>query len=89
LVFSLLLIIGGGLHGLAMEAADEHPDAIALDALVELREGPAAHLPVAFKLQGGSRVRVLDQRSGWIRVRLPGGLEGWAPAESLARLDRN
>jgi hypothetical protein len=87
LVFALLLLIGGGLHGVAMEAADDHPDAIALDALVELREGPAAHLPVAFGLQGGSRVRVLDQRSGWVRVRLPGGLEGWAPADSLARLD--
>lgn len=88
LVFALLFVIGGGLHGLAIEAADDHPDAIALDSLVELREGPGAHLPVAFGLQGGSRVRVLDERSGWVRVRLPGGLEGWAPAHSIARLDK-
>jgi uncharacterized protein YgiM (DUF1202 family) len=71
-----------------MEAADDHPDAIALDSVVELREGPGAHLPVAFRLQGGSRVRVLDERSGWVRVRLPAGLEGWAPRESVARLDK-
>jgi hypothetical protein len=88
LVFALVFVIGGGLHGLAMQAADEHPDAIALDSIVELREGPGTHLPVAFRVQGGSRVRVLDQRSGWVRVRLPAGLEGWAPRESIARLDK-
>lgn len=88
LVFALVFVIGGGLHGLAMRAADDHPDAIALDSIVELREGPGTHLPVAFRVQGGSRVRVLDERSGWVRVRLPAGLEGWAPRESIARLDK-
>lgn len=88
LVFVLVFVVGGGLHALAIGAADDHPDAIALDATVEVREGPGAHLPVAFELQGGSHVRVLDQRSGWMRVRLPGGLEGWAKSESIARLDQ-
>src|SRR5690606_32729754 len=88
LVFALVFVIGGGLHGLAMRAADDHPDAIALDSIVELREGPGTHLPVAFRVQGGSRVRVLGERSGWVRVRLPAGLEGWAPRESIARLDK-
>ncbi|MFO7567549.1 MAG: SH3 domain-containing protein [Enhygromyxa sp.] len=88
LVFALVFVIGGGLHGLAMRAADDHPDAIAIDSLVELREGPGTHLPIAFRVQGGSRVRVLDERSGWVRVRLPAGLEGWAPRESIARLDK-
>lgn len=89
LVFALVFMIGGGLHALAMGAYDEHPDAIALDAIVEVREGPGTHLPVAFELQGGSHVRVLDERSGWVRVRLPGGLEGWAKLDSITRLDQS
>jgi hypothetical protein len=89
LVFALVFTIGGGLHALAIGADDEHPDAIALDAIVEVREGPGTHLPVAFELQGGSHVRVLDERSGWARVRLPGGLEGWAKADAIARLDES
>jgi hypothetical protein len=89
LIFALVFAIGGGLHALAIGAEDEHPDAIALDAIVEVREGPGTHLPVAFELQGGSHVRVLDERSGWARVRLPGGLEGWAKAGSVARLDQS
>ncbi|HVI02106.1 MAG TPA: SH3 domain-containing protein [Enhygromyxa sp.] len=88
LVFASVFVLAGGLHGLAIQAADDHPDAIALDAIVELREGPGTHLPVAVRVQGGSRVRVLDERSGWVRVRLPAGLEGWAPRESIARLDK-
>jgi hypothetical protein len=88
LVFAVTFVLAGGLHGLATRAADGHPDAIALEPLVEVREGPGAHLPVAFRLQGGSRVRLLDERSGWVRVRLPAGLEGWAPREAIARLDK-
>jgi tetratricopeptide (TPR) repeat protein len=88
LVFAIVFILAGGFHGLAIEAADDHPDAVALDAVVELREGPGTHLPVAVRVQGGSHVRVLDERSGWVRVRLPAGLEGWAPRESIARLDK-
>lgn len=88
LVFALVFVIGGGLHGLAMRAADDHPDAIVLDSIVELREGHGTHLPVTLRVQGGSRVRVLDARSGWVRVRLPAGLEGWAPRDSIARLDK-
>jgi hypothetical protein len=86
LVFALVFAIGGGLHALAIGADADHPDAVVLDAVVDVREGPGAHLPVAFTLQGGSHVRVLDQRSGWLRVRLPGGLEGWATVDSVARL---
>jgi hypothetical protein len=89
LVFALVFTLGGGLHALAIGADDEHPDAIALDAIVEVREGPGTHLPVAFELQGGSHVRVLDERSGWVRVRLPGGLEGWAKVDAVARLDQS
>jgi hypothetical protein len=88
LVFASVFVLAGGLHGLAMRAADDHPDAVALDSVVELREGPGTHLPVAVRVQGGSHVRVLDERSGWVRVRLPAGLEGWAPRESIARLDK-
>jgi tetratricopeptide (TPR) repeat protein len=89
LVFAAVFVIGGGLHALALATEDKNPDAIALDAIVEVREGPGTHLPVAFELQGGSHVRVLDERSGWARVRLPGGLEGWAEAQAIARLDQS
>ncbi|MFV8752072.1 SH3 domain-containing protein [Nannocystaceae bacterium ST9] len=87
ILLASLAAIGGILHAVGLNAAHDSPEAIALDPLVEVREGPGMHVPAAFQLQGGSHVRVLEQRSGWTRVRLPGGLEGWAPDASIARLD--
>jgi tetratricopeptide (TPR) repeat protein len=86
-LLAAIATIGGGLHAIGLDAAHRNPEAIALDALVEVREGPGMHVPVAFEMQGGSHVRVLEQRSGWTRVHLPGGLEGWAPDAAIARLD--
>ena len=88
LVFSLVLGIGGALHALAIQAANGTPDAVVIDELVDVREAPGTHLPVAFSMQGGSRVRLVERRSGWVRVRMPGGLEGWARASSIAPLDQ-
>jgi hypothetical protein len=88
LLLAAIAVIGGGLHGIGLDAAQRSPEAIALERLVEVREGPGMHVPVAFQLQGGSHVRVLEQRAGWTRVRLPGGLEGWAPDDMIARLDQ-
>lgn len=88
LLLASIAVIGGGLHAIGLDAAHRNPEAIALDGLVDVREGPGMHVPVAFQLQGGSHVRVLEQRGGWTRLRLPGGLEGWAPDDAIARLDQ-
>jgi hypothetical protein len=44
---------------------------------------PGSHRKVMFVVQGGSRVRVVDRGAGWLRIRLPDGLEGWAPQADL------
>lgn len=87
LLLATVALVGGSLHAVALDAALDSPEAIAIDDVVEVREGPGMHVPVAFQLQGGSHVRVLERRSGWTRVRLHGGLEGWAPDHAIARLD--
>lgn len=85
LLVSVYLVLGG-LHGLALRADRTSPEGIVLDDLVEARDGAGNHRPVAFRIQGGARVRVLDRSPGWRRVRLPGGLEGWVREESIGEL---
>ena len=82
---SIYLVLGV-LHGLALRADRTSPEAIVLEDLVEARDGAGNHRPVAFRIQGGARVRVLDQSPGWRRVRLPGGLEGWVREDSIGEL---
>lgn len=85
-VLVAIYLVVGGLHGYAVRAEIEAPQAIALPAKLEVREGPGPHRKVLFVVQGGSRVRIVDRGSGWLRVRLPDGLEGWAPQADLGEL---
>ncbi|HEY0136495.1 MAG TPA: SH3 domain-containing protein, partial [Nannocystis sp.] len=85
-VLAAIYLVVGGLHGYAVRAESEAPQAIALPAKLEVREGPGNHRKALFVVQGGSRVRIVDRGSGWLRIRLPDGLEGWAPQASLGEL---
>ncbi len=85
-VLVAIYLVIGGLHGYAVRAESEAPQAIALPAKLEVREGPGNHRKALFVVQGGSRVRIVDRGAGWLRIRLPDGLEGWAPQASLGEL---
>lgn len=85
-VLVAVYLVLGGLHGYAVRAEAEAPQAIALTGKLEVREGPGNHRRTLFVVQGGSRVRIVDRGSGWLRIRLPDGLEGWAPQADLGEL---
>lgn len=85
-VLVAVYLVIGGLHGYAVRAEAEAPQAIALTSKLEVREGPGNHRRTLFVVQGGSRVRIVDRGSGWLRIRLPDGLEGWAPQADLGEL---
>jgi hypothetical protein len=88
-VLGLLYAVPGVLHGWAVRADREQPEAIVLEARVDARDGPGTHRSVEFSLQGGARVRVTERSPGWARVRLPGGIDGWVPEQTVAELGRN
>lgn len=85
-VLVAIYLVIGSLHGYAVRAESEAPQAIALAAKLEVREGPGSHRKALFVVQGGSRVRIVDRGSSWLRIRLPDGLEGWAPQAELGEL---
>lgn len=86
-LLALLYVVAGLLHGWSLRVDREAPQAIVLDAAADVRDGPGPHRPVEFRLQGGSRVRVVGKSPGWAQVRLPGGLEGWVPDGTVGLLD--
>lgn len=85
-VLVAIYLVLGGLHGYAVRAEAEAPQAIALPAKLEVREGPGNHRKALFIVQGGSRVRIVDRSAGWLRIRLPDGLAGWTPQVGLGEL---
>jgi len=81
-----VFVVLGGLHGLVLRADRSSPEGVVIEDLVEARDGAGNHRPVAFRIQGGARVRVLARTPGWRKVRLPGGLEGWVPEDAVGEL---
>jgi hypothetical protein len=86
-VLAICYVVPGVLHGWAIRAAGRSPEAIVLESQVDAREGPGTHRKVEFTLQGGARVRVVERSPGWQLVRLPGGVTGWVPEQSIGRID--
>ncbi|MCX4246047.1 SH3 domain-containing protein [Paraliomyxa miuraensis] len=86
LVLASIYLGLGVLHGLALRADRTAPEAIVLEDLVDARDGAGNHRRVAFRLQGGARVRVVGRSPGWRQVRLPGGLEGWVHEGAIGEL---
>lgn len=78
----------GALHASSLRADRTTPPAIAVGSTIEAREGPGAHRASSWSLAAGAEVRIVDRTSGWVLVRLPGGIEGWVTEASVLELDR-
>jgi hypothetical protein len=52
----------------------------------EARSGPGDEYLTEFTLHAGAELRILEQRAGWVRVALPGDLQGWLPAEATEKI---
>ena len=87
-VLSMLIFgISAGGHALARDSSVVAGEMIVLRAGLEAREGPGSHQAPAFELEAGTRVLEEERRSGWVMVRLRGGLAGWVESSGVVRLD--
>lgn len=44
---------------------------------VNLRQGPSMDSKIIIVLKKGTKLTVLEEKAGWLRVRLGDGMEGW------------
>lgn len=72
-------------------AAENTPSAVMVAKEVDVTSGPggAGQYLVEFNLHAGAEVRVLESRSGWQRITLPGDLQGWVPAEAVEQVQED
>ena len=85
-IFGVFLIVG--LLSMANRAYREYasPAAVIVTPSVDVTSGPgdADQYVVEFTLHTGAEVRVVDTRSGWRRIALPGNnFQGWLPADAI------
>jgi hypothetical protein len=60
--------------------------AVVLEAEVPVYSGPTEETTLQFKVHEGTVLGVREERKGWVRIGLPGGLSGWVPASSIERV---
>ncbi len=60
---------------------------VVVTAPAVMRAGNNAEFPARFPqpIPAGVEVTPLDERGGWVRVRLPGGQMGWLPGDAMTR----
>jgi hypothetical protein len=84
-VATLLLL---GLLSIGIRLLDQHgqrPAVVVADE-VAVRSGPGDDYLTEFTLHAGAEVRVVERRADWVRVALPGDLQGWAPSTAVSEL---
>ncbi|MFO0874818.1 MAG: tetratricopeptide repeat protein [Phycisphaerales bacterium] len=57
------------------------------DAILRKGNGEGFDPAITARLGSGVELRVLEERPGWLRVRLPEGSEGWLRSEQVDRVD--
>jgi tetratricopeptide (TPR) repeat protein len=66
------------------------PAAVIVANEIDVTSGPGTsdQYLVEFSLHSGAEVRVIERRSNWQRIILPGDLQGWVPAEAVERVSQ-
>jgi len=91
----LLLYLSGAVAVLLLASAltlgiklldERNPAAVVVAAEVEVYSGPGDDYLAEFTLHAGVEVRLIERRGDWVRIALPGDLQGWAPGEAVREL---
>ncbi|MBN2004686.1 MAG: tetratricopeptide repeat protein [Anaerolineae bacterium] len=65
---------------------ERHPPAVIVAPSVEAHSGPGPDYLTEFTLHTGAEVRIIEERAGWMRIALPGDLQGWVPEAAVEAL---
>ncbi|MBM3265626.1 MAG: tetratricopeptide repeat protein [candidate division Zixibacteria bacterium] len=83
MVAGSLFLIGLVLTGSKIYDQASRAEAVLLIPVSEVRSGPGATYETLFTLHEGTLVHLVETRSGWIRVEIPDGENGWIEQKAL------
>lgn len=87
LVVVLLLSLSTGVSACEKTKREkERRSAVVLGEEVPVFSGPTEDTTLQFKVHEGTVLRVREERRGWARIELPGGLSGWVPGAAVERI---
>jgi len=69
-----------------IEAESRRVRAVVVAEEIPVFASPTGDATLEFRLHEGTRVVVETARPNWIKIQLPGGLDGWVEADSIERI---
>jgi len=87
-LFALVLMLATGLqYGLRWRHLTSTDQAIVMEEKVDVVSAPGADAKLVTPVHEGLKVRIVEEREGWLRIVIPGaGLGGWVPAAQVERI---
>ncbi len=82
-VVAMMLATGVLSVGIRVLEARAGPPAVIVAEEVAARSGPGTEYLTEFSLHVGAEVRVMEQHDDWLRISLPGDLQGWVPGGAV------
>ena len=84
-LISIVALLFGLVFTLALPAAAEDPVSWVADSYIDMRTQPGRGYPVFYVAERGERVELIRQRTDWIQIRTPRGIEGWVHVDDVGR----
>ena len=82
---SIAVLLTAALLAAAAAGAASPSSVVVQDPFLEFRSGPGRGYPVFHVVDRGEAVELLRRRTDWIKVRSPGGKQGWVNRAQLER----
>ena len=65
---------------------DNHKEAIVFESVLNIKNKPGIRSETVFEVHSGTKITVLKNTGGWLRVRLLNGHEGWVQATGVKEI---
>jgi len=85
---ALLVMIASGMqYGFRWRHLTSTDQAIVMTEKVDVTSAPGADAKLVTLIHEGLKIRIVEEREGWLRIDIPGvGLGGWVPADEIERI---
>jgi tetratricopeptide (TPR) repeat protein len=82
----ILTFLSFGLASQKHKHAVSHNEAIVFTPTLTVKSSPTQTAVDLFVLHEGTKVKVLDQVDGWVKIKIPNGSVGWIPEKSIEKI---
>lgn len=82
-ITATLLVLSIMSIGVRLLDERRQPPAVIVATETEVRSGPGDDYLTEFALHAGAEVRIIERRGEWVRIALPGELQGWATTDAV------